>query len=728
MSQRPALRARGFLSRGALLSLLLHVHLLAPIALAAWIYGGRQQAEREAQKAQEVDVEFQQVAEAELPKDLPPIEPLPDQLDAPKPPQPRRDKRKVAKKQPAQKAPEEKVADKVEKPKPKPEPEVVAPPMPPMPKPERKDHEKMVDLDNDKKVEPPPDAKYLAQDNNRAAVETRAKDTNLQKAQKGEGAASDKSDRTDGEPGSDKEKIAELKDQKSALGRKAPDVTPHDNPEVAQKSKDDDHKKSLLALRDPAKKTHELTPETVDMSLPHAADGDIAQPKPPVRGANSDPTHNAQGERVKLALSDKEFEYLFGADAEAERRLAQTQKSTKFGKFRRNTARVRAALENFIPEVKPGNQTALNTRAAPFAAYIAKMHRSIHKLWGFGALEDWDELSGSSPLNNPNLSTTLEMVLNRDGTVDKVTVVRASGYLPFDAAAIDVAFNAGPYPDPPRTIRSANGKIYVHWQFHRDERQCATSGVDYFILDNPPAGADKPAIPDAPSEAPRPVGTRAGAGGGTAAASGGGGTAAPGANVAAPQAGVAPTTANDGGLRRLRRFDDKHHAAKMQRLDEEVAMAEERDGTSSPSSSSSSEPSSEPRSPPPASPKARGADPAARAIAERWFKALAGGNSTALLAMASLPFKTSGKDVSKRAALSAMLADLVGEEKASGAPSVDVFTTAGLRAAIGKLPANVDDGSGEQLYALAATGPRDALILILAKRGGDWKPVGLVRR
>ena len=84
------------------------------------------------------------------------------------------------------------------------------------------------------------------------------------------------------------------------------------------------------------------------------------------------------------------------------------------------------------------------------------------------------------------------MVLNRDGTVDKVTVVRASGYLPFDAAAIDVAFNAGPYPDPPRAIRSANGKIYVHWQFHRDERQCATSGVDYFILDNPRRGRRPP--------------------------------------------------------------------------------------------------------------------------------------------------------------------------------------------------------------------------------------------
>ena len=450
-----------------------------------------------------------------------------------------------------------------------------------------------------------------------------------------------------------------------------------------------------------------------------------------MRGANSDPSRQKNGERVKLALSDKDFEYLFGAEAEAERRLAQTERSTRQGKFQRNAARVRAALENFIPEVKPGNQTALNTRAAPFAAYIARMHRSIHKLWGFGALEDWEELSGSSPLNDPHLSTTLEMVLNRDGTVDKVTVVRASGYLPFDAAAIDVAFNAGPYPDPPRAIRSANGKIYVHWQFHRDERQCATSGVDYFILDNPPAGADRAVVAEAPTEAPRAVGGPhahdhtsdghdAHAGDGTAAANPAANGQVPAAANGQASPAPAPGTTGDGGLRRLRRFDDKRHRAKLERLDEEVAMAEGHEaGEPSPSP---------PPAAPPAPPPTAKTDPAARKVAERWFTAIASGDIGGAAALAALPFKTSGKDVTKRGTLVAMLNDLAGEEKSSGAPAIQIYTTAGLRSAIGKLPANVDDGSGAQLYALASRGARDALILILAQRAGEWHPVGLVRR
>jgi hypothetical protein len=158
----------------------------------------------------------------------------------------------------------------------------------------------------------------------------------------------------------------------------------------------------------------------------------------------------------------------------------------------------------------------------------------------------------------------------------------------------------------------------------------------------------------------------------------------------------------------------------MERLDEEVAMAEAGAGAES-------SPSPAPSPPPAPAPSAK-TDPAARKVAERWFKALASGDIAAAAALAALPFKTSGKDVTKRGTLSAMLTDLAGEEKGSDAAAIQIYTTAGLRSVIGKLPANVDDGSGSQLYALVTTGPRDALILILAQRSGEWRPIGLVRR
>ena len=189
--------------------------------------------------------------------------------------------------------------------------------------------------------------------------------------------------------------------------------------------------------------------------------------------------------RLKLRLSGEEMTYLYGDDAkEVARRLRSTKRSKRKGKFTRRMEQVQSALENFVPEVKPGNQTALNTRAAPFAAYVAAMHRSIHRLWGFGLLRELDRKSFNDPMNNRELVTKLEIAIDSLGNVDKVTVIRASGLLAFDVAAIDTVYTGGPYPNPPRSIFSADGKVYLHWRFHRDERQCGTFGVDVFILDN----------------------------------------------------------------------------------------------------------------------------------------------------------------------------------------------------------------------------------------------------
>jgi TonB family protein len=686
MSRQPVSRARGHLPRGALLSLLLHVHLLVPLGILIWIYAGRQEAEREARLAQEIDVDFQAVEPADLPKDLPPVEPVPDELRPPKPAEPKPLREKPTEQ--AQKKKDEKKEAEAKK-----DPEVVVPPLPPMPEPPApppppppdRGHEKIVDQETEKEEPPPTDADYLAQSNHKAKEQTRARNTTLEKAPH--------TKPEDELPTADKAKIAELEDQKSALGRKAPQVTPHVDPEVTTPEQREAQRRSPLAMRDPAPRTHELTPQTADPSLPKAADGDVAISRP-ARGAHADPSRVPPGKRVKLALSQKDFEYLFGADAEAERRLAQKQRSTRSGKLQQRMARVQAALENFVPEIREGNISELSTRAAPFAAYIARMHRSIHKLWGFGQLEDWDELAGSSPLNNAQLATTLEMVLNRDGTVEKVGVVRMSGYLPFDAAAVDVVYSAGPYPDPPREIRSPDGKIYLQWTFHRDERQCTPAYARPVILAESPnanrPGVDNPEAAGATSHAP----------------------------VATPPPPAAGTT-GEGGPRRLRRFDDGRHRAGVQRLDEEVAAAEGHDdhahGPAQPEAAA-----------PAAPPAARATDPAARTVAERWFKALGKGDISALTGMSAVPFKTSGKDVTKRDVLAAMLKDLMREDV--GTLSVQVFSTAGLRAAIGKLPPNVDDGTGGQLYALASGGHNDMLILILAQRGGAWKPVGLVRR
>ena len=156
-------------------------------------------------------------------------------------------------------------------------------------------------------------------------------------------------------------------------------------------------------------------------------------------------------------------------------------------RFKDRVTAVAAALgatSGLPPDAEP-------LRVATVDAYLASMHRRIHKLWVGGQLADWETLKSDSPLNNPALVAIVEITLNSDGSVSKASVPQRSGYLPFDAAAIDVVQMAAPYPPLPTEVRSADGKGYLRWPFHRDSRECSTPYVTFFIVRGR-GGPDRP--------------------------------------------------------------------------------------------------------------------------------------------------------------------------------------------------------------------------------------------
>ena len=216
--------------------------------------------------------------------------------------------------------------------------------------------------------------------------------------------------------------------------------------------------------------------------------GDLPMARVGRDGERAQTGDQKKGGNVKLSLDHHNYDNIEGfATAEKERhQAARAEVSHKAGRWDKYLAKaqaMRSSIENFTFDVKPGNQAELGTRASPFAAYITAMHRQIHKLFTFGFLADLDmKPSANSPYNNEELWTQLEIVIKGDGTVDKVGIVRGSGVLPFDVAAIDSVMSAAPFPPPPAAIKSVNGKVYLDWQFHRNELACGTFGVDPHIL------------------------------------------------------------------------------------------------------------------------------------------------------------------------------------------------------------------------------------------------------
>jgi hypothetical protein len=159
-------------------------------------------------------------------------------------------------------------------------------------------------------------------------------------------------------------------------------------------------------------------------------------------------------------------------------RAKNTRIAKHRGKFKANEfqEKYRAAIENYDPSVKPGNQTSLNAARVPFAAYINKMHNAIHPIFADGFLGSLQSLDASDPLANGKLITHLELVLDgRTGKLIRSGIVKTSGVTAFDVAALKSVEQAGPFGQPPEVIVSGDGRVYVHWEFYRDPYYACTS-------------------------------------------------------------------------------------------------------------------------------------------------------------------------------------------------------------------------------------------------------------
>jgi TonB family protein len=222
--------------------------------------------------------------------------------------------------------------------------------------------------------------------------------------------------------------------------------------------------------------------------------------------------------QVNLNLSHTGVVAAVGADqlrkereADGERRKSEHRGSWVASSFER----WRNAIENYVSSVKPGNQTALNTAAVPFATYLNTIHNRIHPLFADSFLGSLGGLPTGHPLNEPKLKTRLEIVVSKDGHVVKMGVVRTSGITAFDIAALDAVNRAQPFGPAPGAIISPDGNVYLHWEFWRDEVfACSTMNARPFILNTPASPPQTPeppgAAPKGPQErgAPPPVNTR----------------------------------------------------------------------------------------------------------------------------------------------------------------------------------------------------------------------------
>lgn len=392
---------------------------------------------------------------------------------------------------------------------------------------------------DDPSVEPPPDAKFIAEENRRVAEETiaRALNEHLDEVpDPGSGKKQDEPETEDDVGNSDETEVADLQNVEGEEERSPDADEAQDRPVLAsQPSAGNRDAKAVTASLVPPVPTPS---ERVDAKRATGTPVTGGEPQPIViddgngrftilqaplgagpgdaggataRGSHARERENRAGARaregVNLQLSWSQFEDTFGAeDLQRDRQsyLAQ-HRSTARGRSRQESwKKFRAAIENHVPYVRSGNQTALNAAASPFANYLAVVHRRIHREFAHEFLRNLPIAGG--PFSDLDLNTTLEIVINVDGSLAQVGVAKSSGFTPFDYGAFNAVTDAAPFPRPPRTILSGDGRVYIHWGFYRNERACGTFNATPYILPTPP-GTPRPGRgplrdPDQPPGAP----------------------------------------------------------------------------------------------------------------------------------------------------------------------------------------------------------------------------------
>ena len=326
-------------------------------------------------------------------------------------------------------------------------------------------------------------------------------------------------------PASDPEKLALIRPP-AAEPQHQQSVRPAHDESGARTGADNSHstlpaqegQKAAAASKESEESPEVLNSESGRFTVPGPRQALVDQAEAKARKARPLPKRRSSGQAllgfgsagttangVNLNLMPRTAVAAIGVDQLARERLVdgERRRSAHLGSWHpMDPSRWKSAIENYVPSVRAGNQTALNTARSAFAGYLNGIHNRIHPIFADSFLGSLDGLPASHPMNNEQLSTEIEIILDQEsGNLVRMGVTKFSGVTAFDVAALDSVKRAAPFGTPPREIISPDGKVYLHWEFHRNQEACSTFNARPFILKAQPSTAPTEITPPpAPSD------------------------------------------------------------------------------------------------------------------------------------------------------------------------------------------------------------------------------------
>ncbi|MCM2323649.1 MAG: TonB family protein, partial [Oligoflexia bacterium] len=114
--------------------------------------------------------------------------------------------------------------------------------------------------------------------------------------------------------------------------------------------------------------------------------------------------------------------------------------------------------DSSLPE---GGENLLNTQQSVYYSFYARLYEAIGPLWQSRLNAVYD----STRLQPGSYTTVAEVVMDRDGNLQAIEILRSSGVEAFDRAVIDSWRKIQRFPNPPQGLTEADGKVRTGWNF-----------------------------------------------------------------------------------------------------------------------------------------------------------------------------------------------------------------------------------------------------------------------
>ncbi len=123
--------------------------------------------------------------------------------------------------------------------------------------------------------------------------------------------------------------------------------------------------------------------------------------------------------------------------------------------------------DDYLKDVEEGDQTLLNTREFIYYSYFMRVKDQLRSHWNPRIRKNVQVLYAKDRnLANLNVkATSIRVTLNKSGYLEKIELLKTSGYEELDVAAIQAFRAAAPFLNPPHGLLESDKRIRIVWDF-----------------------------------------------------------------------------------------------------------------------------------------------------------------------------------------------------------------------------------------------------------------------